>query len=102
MRLVVTATDYEEALRFYRDVLGLREIGAFDDGAGRVTDAGGRRWSSRTCRTRSTSTRWAGGSRVPVAFQVPDAAAATGRLLAAGGDAARGPGARRGSRSTRG
>jgi predicted enzyme related to lactoylglutathione lyase len=42
LRLVVTVEDYEGALRFYRDVLGLPEIGAFDDGAGRVAilDAG--------------------------------------------------------------
>ena len=30
LRLVVTAPDYDEALRFYRDVLGLPELGAFD------------------------------------------------------------------------
>src|SRR5579859_5215028 len=30
MRLVVTAADYEEALRFYRDVLGLPERAALD------------------------------------------------------------------------
>ena len=35
LRLVVTAEDYDEALRFYRDALGLPEIAAFDDGAGR-------------------------------------------------------------------
>lgn len=29
LRLVVTAPDYEEALRFYRDVLGLAERAAF-------------------------------------------------------------------------
>ena len=42
MRLVVTAPDYEEALAFYRDVLGLPLLAAFDDGAGHVTilDAG--------------------------------------------------------------
>jgi catechol 2,3-dioxygenase-like lactoylglutathione lyase family enzyme len=42
MRLVVTASDYDEALRFYRDVLGLREEAAFSSPGGRVTilDAG--------------------------------------------------------------
>ena len=40
MRLVVTAPDYDEALRFYRDVLGLPEVAAFDDGAGRVAILG--------------------------------------------------------------
>src|SRR5579859_61831 len=37
LRLVVTAADYEEALRFYRDVLGLREEAAFSSPGGRVT-----------------------------------------------------------------
>jgi catechol 2,3-dioxygenase-like lactoylglutathione lyase family enzyme len=36
LRVCVTAEDYEEALRFYRDVLGLREVAAFS-GRGRVT-----------------------------------------------------------------
>ncbi len=42
MRLVVTVDDYDAALRFYRDALGLREVGAFTDGGGRVAilDAG--------------------------------------------------------------
>jgi predicted enzyme related to lactoylglutathione lyase len=37
LRLVVTAEDYDEALRFYRDVLGLRERAAFSSPDGRVT-----------------------------------------------------------------
>src|SRR5512147_68106 len=42
LRLVVTADDYEEALRFYRDVLGLPEEAAFEAEGGHVTilDAG--------------------------------------------------------------
>jgi catechol 2,3-dioxygenase-like lactoylglutathione lyase family enzyme len=42
LRLVVTAPDYDEALRFYRDVLGLRERAAFAAAGGHVTilDAG--------------------------------------------------------------
>ena len=36
LRVCVTAEDYEEALRFYRDVLGLTEVAAFS-GRGRVT-----------------------------------------------------------------
>ena len=43
MRLVVEADDYDEAVRFFRDVLGLREEDAFS-GAGRrrvaILDAG--------------------------------------------------------------
>ena len=42
LRVVVTADDYDEALRFYRDVLGLPELGAFSGEHGRVSilDAG--------------------------------------------------------------
>jgi lactoylglutathione lyase len=37
LRLVVTAPDYEQALRFYRDVLGLPERAAYESPGGRVT-----------------------------------------------------------------
>ena len=37
LRLVVTAADYDEALRFYRDVLGLEQRAAFASDGGRVT-----------------------------------------------------------------
>lgn len=37
MRLVVTAENYEEALRFYRDVLGLKERAAFASEGGDVS-----------------------------------------------------------------
>ena len=37
LRLVVTAADYDQALRFYRDVLGLRERAAYSSPGGRVT-----------------------------------------------------------------
>jgi catechol 2,3-dioxygenase-like lactoylglutathione lyase family enzyme len=42
LRLVVTAPDYDEALRFFRDVLGLRERESYTLDAGRVSilDAG--------------------------------------------------------------
>ncbi len=42
LRVAVTASDYDEALAFYRDVLGLREEAAFSSEDGRVTilDAG--------------------------------------------------------------
>jgi catechol 2,3-dioxygenase-like lactoylglutathione lyase family enzyme len=90
MRLVVTAADYEEALRFYRDVLGLREIGAFDDGAGRVSilDAGRATLELSDVSHAEHIDRLEVGRRaaghVRVAFQVPDAAGATDRLVAAG------------------
>jgi lactoylglutathione lyase len=37
LRVAVTATDYDEALAFYRDVLGLREREAYASEDGRVT-----------------------------------------------------------------
>jgi lactoylglutathione lyase len=37
LRLVVTADDYDAALHFYRDVLGLREHGAYTSPGGRIT-----------------------------------------------------------------
>ena len=90
MRLVVTAADYEAALTFYRDVLGLREQGAFSTGDRRVTilDAGRAtleiadpphaEWIDEI----EVGRRAAGHIRV--AFQVPDTAAATRRLVDAG------------------
>jgi lactoylglutathione lyase len=37
LRVAVTATDYDDAVAFYRDVLGLREREAFSSPDGRVT-----------------------------------------------------------------
>ena len=90
LRLVVTAPDYDEALRFYRDVLGLPELGAFDDGAGRVAILGAGRATlelsdvphAEHIDRLEVGRRVAG--QVRVAFQVPDARAATGRLVGAG------------------
>jgi lactoylglutathione lyase len=90
MRLVVTAEDYDEALRFYRDALGLREIGAFDDGAGRVSilDAGRATLELSDVRHAEHIDRLEVGRRVAghvrVAFGVADAEATTGRLVDAG------------------
>jgi catechol 2,3-dioxygenase-like lactoylglutathione lyase family enzyme len=43
LRVAVTMNDYDEALRFYRDALGLPVVQAWDDGNGRsgaILDAG--------------------------------------------------------------
>ena len=37
LRLVVTTSDYDEAVHFYRDVLGLREQATFASAGGRLT-----------------------------------------------------------------
>jgi lactoylglutathione lyase len=90
MRLVVTAPDYEEALAFYRDVLGLPQLAAFDDGAGHVTilDAGRATLELSDVAHAEHIDAVEVGRRVAghirVAFEVPDAASATQRLVAAG------------------
>jgi lactoylglutathione lyase len=90
LRLVVTAPDYDEALRFYRDALGLREIGAFDDGAGRVAilDAGRATLELSDVPHAEHIDRLEVGRRVAgpirVALQVADVDGATNRLVTAG------------------
>ena len=93
MRLVVTAPDYEAALAFYRDVLGMRELGAFSaPGGGHVTilDAGratlelGDPGNAAYVDEVEVGRRVAGHIRV--AFQVSDAEAATDRAVAAGAE----------------
>ena len=92
LRLVVTAEDYDAALHFYRDVLGLTEQGAFASEDGRVTilDAG-RATLELTDPNHAAfiddvevGRRVAGHIRV--AFQVDDSVAATAKLAAAGAE----------------
>ncbi|MGH1564493.1 VOC family protein [Mumia sp. DW29H23] len=91
LRLVVEAEDYEEAVRFYRDVLGLPEQAAFEgDGDARVTilEAGRatlelanpaqRRMIDEVEVGRPTT------PRLRVAFEVRDGEARTSRLVDAG------------------
>ncbi|AXI86259.1 VOC family protein [Actinospica acidiphila] len=92
LRLVVTAEDYDAALRFYRDVLGLTERAAFASDGGRVTILeAGRATLELTDPSHAAfiddvevGRRVAG--HVRVAFQVDDSAATTERLAAAGAE----------------
>jgi len=90
MRLVVTADDYDEALAFYRDVLGLPELGAFAAEGGRVTilDAGRATLELTDPIHAAHIDRVEVGDRVAghvrVAFEVDDAREATTRLTDAG------------------
>jgi catechol 2,3-dioxygenase-like lactoylglutathione lyase family enzyme len=92
MRLAVMAEDYEAALRFYRDVLGLAEVATWvsPDGASRVTllDAGRATLELSEPAYAAYIDDVEVGRRVAghirVAFEVDDAAEATGRLAAAG------------------
>jgi len=92
LRLVVTAEDYEEAVAFYRDVLGLEQRAAFEEEGGRVTileagkatleiaDPGQAVYIDRV----EVGRRVAGHIRV--AFEVDDAEAMTRELEAAGAE----------------
>ncbi|MGJ3561844.1 VOC family protein [Streptomyces sp. INA 01156] len=89
LRLVVTAADYDAALHFYRDVLGLTERGAFSSPDGRVTILDARATLELTDPNHAAfidevevGRRVAGHIRV--AFQVDDSVATTSKLAAAG------------------
>ena len=90
LRVVVTADDFEDALRFYRDALGLPELGAFSGEHGHVTilDAG-RATLELTDPAHAeyideveVGRRVAGHIRI--AFEIDDAEEATRRLAEAG------------------
>lgn len=90
MRLVVTAEDYDEALAFYRDVLGLPELASFTAGGGRVAilDAGRATLELTDPPHAAHIDRVEVGRRVAghirVAFEVDDSSETTDRLIAAG------------------
>ncbi|GAA2726392.1 VOC family protein [Cellulomonas aerilata] len=111
LRLVVTAEDWAAAVAFYRDALGLPELGAFSDPDGRVvildagratlelTDPAHAAYVDRVEGVHRPGAGPAGpagpvvagagsevapGARVRVAFEVTDAVGATRRLEAAG------------------
>jgi predicted enzyme related to lactoylglutathione lyase len=91
LRLVVEADDYEEAVRFYRDVLGLPEEEAYEaDGGARVMilDAGRATLElANSAQKRMIDDVEVGrqvAPRMRVAFEVDDTAAVTERLADAG------------------
>ena len=92
LRLVVTAADYDEALHFYRDVLGLEQRAAFASDGGRVTilEAGRATLEITDPPHAEFIDQVEVGSRVAghirVAFEVDDSAAATRELEAAGAE----------------
>lgn len=90
MRLVVTVADYDKALSFYRDVLGMREEAAFSEEGGRVAilDAGRATLELADAAHAAFVDRVEVGRRVAgqlrVAFEVDDARVATDVVAAAG------------------
>lgn len=93
LRLVITVDDYERALQFYRDVLGMREYAAYAaPNGGRVTllDAGRATVEIADAAQADFIDEVEVGRRVAgrlrVALEVPDAVDATDRLAAAGAE----------------
>jgi lactoylglutathione lyase len=90
LRVVVTADDYDEAVAFYRDVLGLPEEAAHASPGGRVTilQAGRATLEIADPAQADFIDRVEVGRRVAgqirLAFEVADAAAVTQRLAHAG------------------
>ena len=90
LRLVVTASDYDQALAFYRDVLGLPQRAAYASPSGRVTilEAGDATLEladpphAAYVDAIEVGRRVAG--HVRVAFEVEDTAATAAKLAAAG------------------
>ena len=93
MRLVVEADDYDEAVRFYRDVLGLTEREAFEgEGGARVAilDAGRATLEiANPAQKRMIDEVEVGRPVAPkmrVAFEVADSSSTTDELVAAGAE----------------
>jgi lactoylglutathione lyase len=90
LRVAVTAEDYDEALAFYRDVLGLRERAAFSSEDGRVTilEAGRATLELLDATHAGYVDQVEVGRRVAghvrIAFEVDDSATTTADLAAAG------------------
>jgi lactoylglutathione lyase len=97
LRLVVTAEDYDAALAFYRDALGMPELAAYQAEGGHVTilDAGRATLEITDPAHAAYIDKVEVGRRVAghirVALGVPDSAAATQRLEAAGAEVIAGP-----------
>jgi len=93
LRVVVEAEDYDEAVRFYRDVLGLPEEAAFaGNGDARVAilDAGRATLEiANPAQKRMIDSVEVGrdvAPRIRIAFEVADSAATTDALVAAGAE----------------
>ena len=97
LRLVVTAADYDQALRFYRDVLGMPERAAYSSPGGRVTilEAGRATLEladpPHAAYIDDVEVGHRAAGHIRIAFQVDDTAAATARLAAAGATIIAGP-----------
>jgi lactoylglutathione lyase len=97
LRLVVTAPDYDQALAFYRDVLGLPQRAAYSSPGGRATilEAGQATLELADPPHAAYVDDVEVGQRVAghirIAFEVRDTSAATATLAAAGAAVIAGP-----------
>lgn len=93
LRVVVEAEDYDEAVRFFRDVLGMSEEVAYAEGGDDrvvILDAGRATLEIGTPAHITEVDRVEGSTvsspRIRLAFEVDDAHEATAELAVAGGD----------------
>ena len=92
LRLVVTAADYDAALRFYRDVLGMEEAEAVSSPGGQIAilDAGRATLEvvdeAHACYIDDVEVGRRVAGHIRVAFEVDDSAATTTVLAAAGAE----------------
>jgi len=97
LRLALTVEDYEQAVAFYRDVLGLPVIESWGEpgGSGVVLDAGRATLELLSASQAELIDEVEVGSRVAgpvrVALEVADSAEAARRLVAGGAEALAGP-----------
>jgi catechol 2,3-dioxygenase-like lactoylglutathione lyase family enzyme len=97
MRLVLTVDDFDQATRFFRDVLGLPQVAAFENGGGHAVllDAGRAtleifdQAQARAIDDIEVGRRVAG--QIRVAFQTVDSESAANDLARAGGEIIGGP-----------
>lgn len=91
LRVALTVTDFDEALRFYRDALGLEQIADWSTETGRVIvlEAGRATLELLDERQAETVDAIEAGARVSgtvrLAIEVPDSEEAARRLIAGGG-----------------
>jgi len=98
LRIIVEAADYDEAVAFYRDVLGLEEEASFSGGGGAevtIFDAGRATLEiANPAQKRMIDDVEVGrqvSGRLRIAFQVDDAEARTDELVEGGAELVAGP-----------
>src|SRR5438874_6021491 len=97
LRVALTVADFDEALAFYRDALGLREIADWSSETGRVVVLDGGRATLELLDEAQAAEvdRIEAGRRVAgqvrLALDVPDSGATAQRLVAAGAEAVASP-----------